>query len=140
MTLKEFFEGDKFAKLAGAELIEVGEGYARAKMEVGDEHLNGGGVCQGGALFTLADLAFAAAVNSHGVLTFNTTSNIVFVRSANKGTIYAEARAIVNHHRMPYGEVKVTDAEGNLLAIFTSSGYRKEGRVIEFDKPECPCR
>ena len=58
MTLKDFFEGDKFAKLAGAELIEVGEGYARAKMEVGDEHLNGGGVCQGGALFTLARISF----------------------------------------------------------------------------------
>ena len=140
MTLKDFFEGDKFAKLAGAELIEVGEGYAKAKMKVGDEHLNGGGVCQGGALFTLADLAFAAAVNSHGTLTFNTSSNIVFVRSANKGTIYAEAREVVNHHRMPYGEVKVTDAEGNLLAIFTSSAYRKQGTFIEFDKPECPCR
>lgn len=134
MTIKEFFEGDRFAKLAGAELIEVSEGYARAKMQVGDEHLNGGGVCQGGALFTLADLAFAAAVNSHGTLTFNTMSNIVFVRSANKGIIYAEAREVVDHHRMPYGEVRITDADGNLLAIFTSSAYRKQGKFIEFDK------
>ena len=64
MTFKEFFKGDRFAVLAGCELLEVGNGTARARMLVTRDHLNGGGTCQGGALFTLADLAFAAAVNS----------------------------------------------------------------------------
>ena len=61
MTLKEFFKGDRFAVLAGCELTEIREGYARATMTVEERHLNGGDVCQGGAIFTLADLAFAAA-------------------------------------------------------------------------------
>ena len=76
MTLKDFFKGDRFAALAGVELLEVGEGRARARMLVTHDHLNGGGWCQGGALFTLADLAFAAAVNSHLQLTVSTSSNI----------------------------------------------------------------
>ena len=83
-------------------------------------------MCQGGAIFTLADLAFAAAVNSHGVLTFSTSSNITYFKSVSQGYIYAEAREIVNHHRMPYAEVRVTDEAGELIAIFTSSGYRKQ--------------
>ena len=124
--LLEFFMKDRFAANAGAELLEIKEGYGRARMLITPEHLNGGGVCQGGAIFTLADLAFAAAVNSHGVLTFSTSSNITYFKSVSQGYIYAEAREIVNHHRMPYAEVRVTDEAGELVAIFTSSGYRKQ--------------
>lgn len=130
MTLKDFFKRDRFAAEAGCELLEVGEGYARARMLVTPRHLNGGDVCQGGALFTLADLAFAAAVNSHLQLTFSTTSNITFIRSVSEGYVYAEAHEIVNHHRMPFAEVRLTDEQGSLLAIFTSSGYRKENCPI----------
>lgn len=124
--LLEFFKKDRFAANAGAELLEIKEGYGRARMLITPEHLNGGGVCQGGAIFTLADLAFAAAVNSHGVLTFSTSSNITYFKSVSQGYLYAEAREIVNHHRMPYAEVRVTDEAGELVAIFTSSGYRKQ--------------
>lgn len=50
MTIQEFLQGDKFALLAGVELLEAGNGYAKARMEIKPEHLNGGGVCQGGAI------------------------------------------------------------------------------------------
>ncbi len=130
MNFIEFFKGDRFAVGAGCELLEVGEGHARARMLITENHLNGGNVCQGGAIFTLADLAFAAAVNSHRVLTFSTTSNITFLRSVAQGYLYAEATETVDHPRMPYGEVRVTDEEGRLVAVFTSSGYRKQGTLI----------
>ena len=132
MTLKEFFKGDRFAVLAGCELLEIRQGYARARMTVTEQHLNGGNFCQGGAIFTLADLAFAAAVNSHLVLTVSTSSNITFFRSVPLGTtIYAEATELVDHHRMPYAEVRVTDEENRLIAIFTSGGYRKQDFKLE---------
>ena len=132
MTLKEFFKNDRFAELAGIELLEVGPGHAKACMKVTLQHLNGGGTCQGGALFTLADLAFAAAVNSHCMLTVSTSANITYVRPAKLGScVYAEAVELVNHHRMPYAEVRITDEAGELLAIFTSSGYRKDQNIFE---------
>ena len=130
MTLKEFFKRDRFAALAGIELLEASEGHARARMLVTEHHLNGGDVCQGGALFTLADLAFAAAVNSHRVLTVSTSSNISYFRPVSKGYVYAEARELVNHKRMPFAEVKISDEQGQLVAVFTSSGYRREGVVL----------
>ncbi len=132
MTLKEFFKRDRFAVLAGCELLEIREGYARARMTVEEHHLNGGDFCQGGAIFTLADLAFAAAVNSHLVLTVSTSSNITYFRSVPLGaTVYAEARELVDHHRMPYAEVRITDEQGRLVAIFTSGGYRKSDMKLE---------
>ena len=72
-TLKEFLRTDRFASCTGVELLEIKPGYARARMLVTERHLNGGGVCQGGALFTLADLAFAAVANSHRRLTLSVT-------------------------------------------------------------------
>lgn len=126
-ALKDFFLHDEFAKQNGIEIVDISEGYARTQIQIEPRHLNAGGSVQGGVLFTMADLAFAAATNSHGTLTVTSTANITFVRGASVGVITAEAREIVNHHHLPFCEVQVTDQAGNLLAIFTASGYRKEG-------------
>ena len=123
---KEFFKADRFATQAGVELLEVKPGYAKARMLVTPEHLNAGGVCQGGALFTLADLAFAAVANSHKLLTLSISANITFLRSVKQGYVYAEAQEVFNHHRIPFIEVRLTDESGELVAIMTSSGYRKD--------------
>ena len=108
-TLKDMLSHDRFAAEAGVELLEVREGYAKARMLVTDKHLNGGGVCQGGALFTLADLAFAAVANSRNLLTLSLNANITFL-----------------HAKIPFIEVRITDEEGCPVAVFTSSGYRKK--------------
>ena len=126
MTIQDFLQGDKFALLAGVTLLDVGNGYAKACMEVKPEHLNGGGVCQGGALFTLADLAFAAATNSHAQLTFSIDSSIHFFRSVSEGILYAEAREVFNHKRLANCEVRITTEEGELIATFNGTGYRKD--------------
>ena len=126
MTIQDFLQGDKFALQTGVTLLDVGNGYAKACMEVKPEHLNGGGVCQGGALFTLADLAFAAATNSHARLTFSIDSSIHFFRSVSEGILYAEAREVFNHKRLANCEVRITTEEGELIATFNGTGYRKD--------------
>ncbi len=126
MTIQEFLQGDKFALFAGVELLEVKSGYAKARMEIKPMHLNGGGVCQGGAIFTLADLAFAAATNSHARLTFSITSNVNFFKSESKGFLYAEACEVFNHKRLANCEVNVTNEAGELIATFNGTGYRKD--------------
>jgi len=135
VIIQEFLQGDKFALMAGIELTEVGNGYAKARMEIKPMHLNGGGVCQGGAIFTLADLAFAAATNSHARLTFSITSNINFFKSESKGFLYAEAREVFNHKRLANCEVNVTNEAGELIATFNGTGYRKD-TPLPFDPVE----
>ena len=122
---KEFFKADRFAANAGVELLELKPGYAKARMLVTTEHMNAGGVCQGGALFTLADFAFAAVANSHDALTLSINANITFLRSVKEGYVYAEASEIFNHHRIPFIEVRLLDESDELIGIMTSSGYRK---------------
>ncbi|MDO4752059.1 MAG: PaaI family thioesterase [Akkermansia sp.] len=125
-TLIGFLKNDHFAVRSGVELLEIKPGYAKARMLVTPEHLNGGGVCQGGALFTLADLAFAAAANSHKKLTLSVNANISFLRSVKEGYVYADAEELFNHRRIPFIEVRLTNEEGELIGIMTSSGYRKD--------------
>ena len=127
MDIKTFFENDRFAKNAGIELIEARKGYAKARMQITEMHLNGGDVVQGGAIFTLADLAFAVAVNSHAKLTFSIQSNINFFQSEKIGTIlFAEAKEVFNHPKICNCEVNITNSLGELIATFTGTAFRKD--------------
>lgn len=127
MDIKELLnQTDRFAANAGCRLVEVDEHHAIAEMSVTAEHLNGGRVCQGGALFTLADLAIAALMNQSGQLTFGISNNIMFVASAKEGDhLRAEAIFVANHHKIPSVEVRVTNQTGTLVCHVTGMGYRK---------------
>lgn len=134
MTLLEKLNTtDRFANSIGARLTEIREGYSRAELTVEEHHLNGGGVCQGGVMYTLADLAFAAVSNSHGLLTLGINNSITFVKSGMLGdTIIAECTEQVNHHKLPYCDIKVTNQNGELLAIMTGLAYRMK-KEFEYD-------
>ncbi|MDR1500054.1 MAG: PaaI family thioesterase [Tannerellaceae bacterium] len=126
MTTGDFIDGDKFAGNAGIEFLKVTSGgYAKVRMEIKPFHLNSGGVCHGGAIFTLADFAFALAVNSCARLTLSITSSINFFRSESRGFLYAEARETFSSKRISNYEVKITNEEGDLVASFCATGYRK---------------
>ena len=125
MTLKDFLNsGDRFAAGCGARLIEIAPGTAVAVLEVTSAHLNAGGVCQGGAIFTLADLVFAALVNQGENITFAINSTIYYHVSAREGdTLRAEGRISCDHYRIPSVEVEVTNQDGVRIATFTGQAY-----------------
>ena len=127
MTLLEKLNvTDIFARDNGIQLTEVREGYAKAEMTVGPGHINGANVCQGGAIFTLADLAFAAVCNSHGTLTLGIANTIDYLASARLGDhLIAEATETVNHPKMPQSIIRVTNQDGTLIATSTGRAYRK---------------
>jgi acyl-CoA thioesterase len=127
MDIKELLNRtDRFAANAGCQITEVDEQHAVACMTVTASHLNGGNVCQGGALFTLADLAIAALMNHSGQLTFGINNSIIFVSSAREGDVLrAEACHVANHPKIPSVEVRVTNQEGRLICHVTGMGYRK---------------
>ena len=125
MTLKDYLNGgDRFAANSGARLTDIGTGTATATMTVTSAHLNAGGVCQGGAVFTLADLVFAALVNQGENLTFAINSTIYYHVSAHEGDVLrAEGRLVCDHRRIPSAEVIVTNQDGVHVATFTSQAY-----------------
>lgn len=125
MTLKDFLNSnDRFAAGCGARIVEVAPGSAVAVMEVTPAHLNAGNVCQGGAIFTLADLVFAALVNQGENLTFAINSTIYYHVSARVGDMLrAEGRLSCNHHRVPSAEVEIQNQDGIRIATFTGQAY-----------------
>jgi acyl-CoA thioesterase len=122
---------DRYAALAGITLDDVGEGYARASMPLTELHLNGLKTVQGGAIFTLADTAFAAAVNSHGTVAVAINVSISFITAASAGTLVAEAREIAVNRKLASCTVNVTDAAGTLIAVFQGMAYRKKETVAQ---------
>lgn len=125
MTPQEFFQNDRFAANTGIQLLKVRKGYAKASLVLTAEHLNAGGRTQGGVLFTLADLALAAAANSHGTLAFSLSSTITFLRASGTGdTLYAEARERYIGRATGCYQIDITNQQGKLIATFESSVFR----------------
>ena len=127
MNIQELLNrNDRFARNAGCQITEVDAEHAVAEMTVTFDHLNGGNVCQGGALFTLADLAIAALMNFQGQLTFGISNSIMYVSSAREGDVLrAEAVSVSAHPKIPSVEVRVTNQDGRLICHVTGMGYRK---------------
>ncbi len=125
-TVRRVMSGDRWAAVAGARLVEVRPGYARTTLRLRDLHLNGVEVAQGGAVFTLADYAFAACSNSHGTVAVALDVSITFARAAVRGVLTAEAIEESKTRRTSVCTVRVTDDDGSLIALFRGTAFRKE--------------
>lgn len=125
--LKKFFrDRDRYAKHSGIELLEMGEGYSKTQMKIEDNHLNGVDTVHGGAIFTLADFAFAAACNSYGTIAVALQVNISFLQAATVGnTLTAEATEVSKHPKIRLYSIKITNENGDLVATFQGTAYRK---------------
>lgn len=127
MGIKEFMSNDRFANFIGAELLEAANGTATAKLTIKEQHLNGVDITQGGVLFTLADLAFAAAANSRGKVAVMLTSSASFIKATVCGeTIYAKASEISLHKRIATYHIDIKNEKGELIFILEGTAYRKD--------------
>ncbi len=124
-TFAEYLDGDQFAKHCGIELVSVAPGRAVTRMTVQPRHLNAIGIVQGGAIFTLADYAFAAASNSHGTVAVGVNVSITYLKAGTAGVLTATAREVSLNPKLASYTVEVTDAAGAIIAIFQGLVYRK---------------
>ncbi len=130
-TARTIFCRDRYAAICGVEIIEAGKGYCKARLVIEDKHLNAANVVQGGAIFTLADLAFAVASNSHGQLALAINVNISFLSSKATGTLYATATEVNEPKRIGAYDVLITDEKEEIIARFNGLVYRKKQKLSE---------
>jgi acyl-CoA thioesterase len=129
--IKQFFATeDLFARHNGIELLEVEPGLAKASMKIAPYHFNAAKTVHGGAIFTLADFAFAVASNSHGTLAMGINTSVSFVKAATKGTLYAVAREQALNPKLASYLVQITDDANDVVAIFQGMVYRKKESII----------
>ena len=120
-----FFGNDNYAALTGVEIIEAKEGYCKAQLKITKKHLNAVNVVQGGAIFTLADFAFAVASNSRGQLALAINVNITFLKGVSGGTLYATATEFDDPKKLGAYDVIVTNEKDEIIARFNGLVYRK---------------
>lgn len=125
--IRKHLQKDKFAKFLGIELVEVRDGYAKCTMTVAEEMLNSHGSTHGGAIFTLADYAFAAACNSYGQVAVALQVSINFLEAVKTGArLVAEAKEESLSARIGLYRLLVTDESGTLVAAAQATAYRKK--------------
>ncbi|MDR3200071.1 MAG: PaaI family thioesterase [Spirochaetales bacterium] len=123
---KRVVEKDKFAQYTGIQLVKAEPGYALARLEVVQEkHLNGVGFVQGGAIFTLADFAFAAASNEAGNPTLGINATISYIKGPRGKVLTAEAKEVSATNRLCTYEINVCDENGEIAAKMMATGYIK---------------
>ena len=124
--LERVFARDGFAQLLGIEIIELAKGYAKAACTIREDMLNFLGLPHGGAIFSLADAAFAAASNSHGQKSVALNVNISYLAAAQPGErLYAQAREEKLGKRTALYTIRVTNEENQPIAICQGLVYRR---------------
>jgi acyl-CoA thioesterase len=132
-TARRIFARDRYAQLSSIEIVETAPGYCKARMQIEGKHLNSVGVVHGGALFTLADLAFAVASNSHGQVALAINAHITYLQSARSGVLYAVATEVDPPRKLGAYEVAISDENGRTIATFSGMVYRKSQRIKGLD-------
>ena len=125
------YEADGCTRALGMELLEVRAGYARLRMAVRPEFLNGHQTCHGGMIFSLADSAFAFACNSYNVNTVAAGCSIEFLRPVLRDEVLtAEAVEQVLSGRNGVYDIRVTNRAGETVALFRGKSAQIRGNVI----------
>lgn len=128
--LRKRFANDLFVSEGLEAVIEDADyGYAKCSMQIEARHCNELGIPMGGAVFTLADFAFAVASNQNGREVVTQAAQITFLKPAQGKRLTAEAKQIKDGKRICFYEVKVADELGTEVASVTVNGYAVKTRV-----------
>jgi len=122
---------DKLIGLFDMEIEEAAAGHARVSMEVGPNHLNAAGLCHGAALFALADVAFALAVNCYGKMALAIEASMNYFRPVKLGArVEASCEELFQGRRTGTYICHLRDSDQKKIAVFKATAFRiDEGAV-----------
>jgi phenylacetic acid degradation protein PaaD len=124
--------GDRAVRALGITVEVTGFGSATARMATSAEMGNGHGIVHGGLLFTLADTAFAYALNSHGRPGVSVHADIAFMLPARAGArVSARATERVFDGRAGIYDIEVRDDSDALLAAIRIHGRIPSARTTK---------
>ena len=124
---QEFFRGDVYAyEATGCRLTEVREGYAVSELVLDpNRHFNAMGGVMGGAIFTLADYALAAACNYNSKPTVSVSNTIEFLAAAKGSKLIATCEVDKSGRSLGFYTVTVVDDTGRLVAKMAATCFRQ---------------
>lgn len=128
---KWMYSQDEASQKLGMTLEAIAPGYARMKMSVREDMLNGHKICHGGFIFSLADSAFAFSCNSYNQITLASSVLIDFINPAHLADdLSAESAESSLSGKNGIYDVKVSNQDGLTIAFFRGRSRRIRGTVI----------
>ena len=124
---RAFFAGDRFATESGMTLEELDESHAVTSVEIGVRHRNALGGVMGGAIFTLADLAFAALTNDRERSVVAQQVSVNYLAAPKGGRLVATARYKKDGRSSCVVNVDIIDNSGREIAQFVGTGFKLRG-------------
>ena len=124
---RAFFAGDRFATESGMTLEELDESPAVTSVEIGARHRNALGGVMGGAIFTLADLAFAALTNDRERSVVAQQVSVNYLAAPKGGRLVATARYKKDGRSSCVVNVDIVDDSGREIAQFVGTGFKLRG-------------
>ena len=126
--IKAYVRNDPFAKLLGAEVEIVKPGHSRATLTVTEDMVNFHGSTHGGVIFSLGDMAFAAASNSRGQTAVALNVGINFIKATVSGDrLVAEAQEQSQSGPMAVYDITIREERtGAVIAKSQNLVYRKK--------------
>ena len=118
-------EDDAYCQTLGIELQSLEPGRARTTLEITTDLLNFHDTPHGGAIYSLADAAFAAASNSRGETAVALETNVSYLEAVDVGSeLTATATETHDSGRTAEYEVVVTDEDERRIATFRGRVYK----------------
>lgn len=131
LSAQALFANDGAARSLGIGIEEVRPGFARLRMTVRADMVNGHGICHGGLIFALADSAFAVACNTHNAVTVAAAASIDFLAPAHvHDELTAEARELWRSRRSGIYEIGVSNQRGETVALFRGRSHCIGGQLV----------
>ncbi len=118
---------DAFSQWLGIEVLEAQAGRSVLRMTVRDEMVNGFGTSHGGIVFSLADSAFAFAINSAGLLSVAIDCVVSFpvaVRPGDVLTVVAVEDSTSN--KLAFCTATVRNQDDTIVGHFRGTGFRTQ--------------
>ena len=115
---------DHFRELLGIKVLEIKDGYAKMSLKIRKEHINIAGFTHGGVIFSLADCAFAEAVNFGDKQAVAVQVSINYLRPTLEGDVLiAEATTVSDGKTLALCTVVVKKDEKD-VAMFSGLAYK----------------
>jgi acyl-CoA thioesterase len=127
-AIRQFFAADRFAAQVGVVIDAVTEETVQCGMAITEQHLNAGGSVQGGAIFTLADLAFAVHANlpllcgAQTGITVGQSNSISYLARPKGKRLIARSTCLSRGQSVCVFRVEIFDDLGNFVAEMRGNG------------------
>ncbi len=116
---------EPYVKKLGISVMNLDTGTAVVEMPYDEDIRNIFGSAHGGAIFSLIDEAFELACNSHGTMAVALNVNVTYMAAPGEGTrLRATAIEVNRTRRTGTYDIRVTDADGTLIATCQALAYR----------------